>query len=238
MARRRRRSRSSQSQSPSLSPKQRRGDDIEAQISAVNLPDTESKQKVSSIVSTRSSVQRIPDDVPPNASCNGSPSLDNQLADDSTPQTKARRIHVASGEDFPQAADPRPVESLSKRSIQDGESAIRNNVPHTAVGDKGEVPLTRHASNKSPPMNENRDATRSEDTVLPARLRSPRALNIGEKKDERSELTGDASDTWSKCAEAVWKREKTRLEILKESINYLLLFVSLLRIRFLIIVLT
>jgi len=68
---------------------------------------------------------------------------------------------------------------------------------------------------------------RNEVSTAQTGQRSPAAPNVGENKDEKIEPTGNVSESWSKCADAVWKREKNKLDDLKESINNLLIFSGL-----------
>lgn len=128
MTRNRRRSRSSRSKSPSLSPDRRRGDDIEAQMGAVDSPNTESKQKSASITSTRSSVHKTPNDVPPDTSLDGAPSPENQLPPDNPKaQSRTRLARIVNEGDPLQVTNPAniplpaSVEELSQQSRRNSE---------------------------------------------------------------------------------------------------------------------
>jgi len=233
MARKHRRSRSSRSKSPSFSPDRRRGDDIEAQMSAVNSPNTGSRQGAPSISSTKSSGHSTSDDVPDGASFDAAPSPGNHARDDRKVQSNTSAARIVSEGDPLQATNPvfsplpAPVEDLSRRRSHDSEPASSGSGLHTAVQGNEATPVLKHTSNKRPAMDENPGATIREDAAVSTRSLLPGAPDTGRKEEQKSEPTGETSDTWSKCAEAAWQREKTRLDNLKESINYLLLFVSL-----------
>jgi len=223
------------SKSPSLSPDRPRKDDLEAQRSAVNPPNTGSMQKGASDMSTRSSTHKTPNDVPPDTSFDGASSPEDQVPDDDPKaQLRIRLEHILNRGDILQATNsaniplPVPFEKLLQGSRGDGESASRSSALHTTGGPSGAPPLSRHPSNRSPTIYENRGAAHREEAAVRMRSRSPGAPNTAEKKDEKSEPTGDTSSTRNKRAEVVWKREKNRLDDLKESIKYLLIFSGLL----------
>jgi len=237
MARNHRYGGSLRSKSPSLSPDRPRKDDLEAQKSAVGPPNTQgSMQKGASDMSTRSSTSKTSNNVPPETSFDGASSPESQLPDDPKSQLRIRPEYIQNEGATLQATVisaviplPVPFESSLQGSRDDGEPASRSSALLTTGEPSGAAPFSRHPSNRSLTIHENRGAAhRGEAAVLSMRSRSPGAPNTAEKIDEKSEPTGDTSSTRNKRAEVVWKREKNRLNNMKESIKHLLIFSGIL----------